>query len=1021
MDKPRIIEALTDLTNRFNNNLIYYKDARQSYNEHSCRIEYIDPLLQIFGWDVANTRGLQPQYREVIAENYSTSTDRPDYSLTLRGVTKIFVEAKKPSVNIIELPESAMQARKYGWNANHKIAILTNFEYLIIYDTTIVPRDGDSCIVAMYRKYHFSEYCDKYDELYELISRDTIYSGKFELFFVSDTAYDMQDAGQKMMVCERMRETAHKQRVDAYFLEDINRWRVALSNDLYLRGGHYQSLEILNDVVQDFINRVVFLRICEDKNLPLYHKLKETITDKTLLNVKIDELFKAADKRYNSGLFAGESVIFDLSNAVVADMIEGLYYPTSPYLFNIIEANLLGKVYELFLTEHLVLLPDGIIALTTKKENINRSVVTTPDEIVKYITSKTLDRICAGKNPDEIYRLRIADIACGSGIFLEAAFDYLHNYCVEWYAKNNPEQLIEIGNGFFKLPLEEKKKLMTSCIYGIDIDVHAVEIAKFSLLVKLIEDETSPSVVDSKPILPMLDNNVLHGNSLVDNDMLIGKRISDSDYTQLVPFSWDDINNGEQFDAIIGNPPYVSTEGLHALVPSVEFEAYKSGFKSAYKQFDKYYLFIEQSVEKVKDGGCVCHIVPNKFFKIESGKNLRNYIASQNILVSIDDFGDTQLFDDKTIYSSIILLELHPQHTFTYSRVSSPSVLWADENHDSVDLENSSLGDSAWRLTDDLETLSLLRSISSRAVPLGTHAEIFNGIQTSAERPVPIYWFSENEVVNETNDTVTIRRDSKEFKLEKALLKPYFKPTKKTERGLNSYSILSTDKRIIFPYDKNGRLIEHRVMENDYPGTYAYLKHYFNRLVPRSVADYGKRDVPNATAETWYQYGRTQALTAFIDTPKLVVGVLSKEPMYAYDANDMLIASGGTAGYCAISEKVSSPYALEYIQAWLSHPITERIIRTSGSDFEGGFVARGTFILQTLPFVELDLSLSNQKLLYDRVVEATQEIYRVNSLLSTRASKAEERSYLHRKRTLISEIEKLISLVYHLDFEGIES
>jgi hypothetical protein len=126
------IEQLKALADRFAANLYYYKDSRQAYNEHSCRVEYIDPFLQILGWDVANAKGLPPQYREVIAENYSTKTDRPDYSLTLRGVTKLFVEAKKPSVDVATLSGPALQARKYGWNANHKAVILTNFEYLVI-------------------------------------------------------------------------------------------------------------------------------------------------------------------------------------------------------------------------------------------------------------------------------------------------------------------------------------------------------------------------------------------------------------------------------------------------------------------------------------------------------------------------------------------------------------------------------------------------------------------------------------------------------------------------------------------------------------------------------------------------------------------------------------------------------------------------------------------------------------------------------------------------------------------------
>lgn len=87
-------EKLKDLVDRFSQSLPYFKDAANSYNEHSCRIEFIDPLLKLLGWDVANEKGLAPQYREVIAENYSNRTDCPDYTMTLRGVAKFFVEAK---------------------------------------------------------------------------------------------------------------------------------------------------------------------------------------------------------------------------------------------------------------------------------------------------------------------------------------------------------------------------------------------------------------------------------------------------------------------------------------------------------------------------------------------------------------------------------------------------------------------------------------------------------------------------------------------------------------------------------------------------------------------------------------------------------------------------------------------------------------------------------------------------------------------------------------------------------------
>lgn len=232
---------------------------------------------------------------------------------------------------------------------------------------------------------------------------------------------------------------------------------------------------------------------------------------------------------------------------------------------------------------------------------------------------------------------------------------------------------------------------------------------------------------------------------------------------------------------------------------------------------------------------------------------------------------------------------------------------------------------------------------------------------------------------------------------------------------MNSYSVLKTDKQIIFPYDDDGHLISIDNMRSSYPGTYAYLSAYYDRLVPKCVSDNGIRDVPNATADTWYQYGRTQALTAFINTPKLIVGVLSKEPMYVMDTNDILISSGGTAGYCAISKKEDSPYALEYIQAWLTNPITERILQIVGSDFENGFIARGTFVLSTLPFVELDFNVERQKAIYDRVVSASQEIYVINDELSTKPSKRIANLLQRKKDKLITEINNLIGEVYRLE------
>ncbi len=992
------IEALKQLVKRFDDNYREYK--KDTYNEHSCRDEFINPFLEILGWDVTNSKGLAPQYREVIAEYHASSSDRPDYSLTLRGVSKFFVEAKKPHVDISKEHSPAIQTRKYGWNAKHKIAVLTNFEYFIIYDTTMVPNDNDKCSVSRYRIYKYTEYVDKLDEITKLVSRDSVYSGEFDKYFGETFA----GAGSQ------------KQQVDVLFLKQINDWRVALSNELYSKGGRYTSLDVLNDVVQEFINQIVFIRICEDKNLPLYHKLKDTITDPATLQKELEVLFRDADKRYNSGMFSGEYIIFDLNNSVIADMIRGLYYPQSPYLFSIIEPNMLGKIYEMFLTEQLTILDNGKIGLAQKKDCLNRSVVTTPTEIVKYMVEKTLSRLCDGKTPDEICELNIADIACGSGVFLEEVFQYLQSYCVEWYLENDKSHLIEIDNGGYKLPLEEKKKLLCSCVYGVDIDIHAVEVAKFSLLIKLIENETAPSVKAVTPILPDLSINILHGNSLVSDAELKGIKCTGEQLVEIVPLNWDEISVNS-FDAIVGNPPYVTTEDIHSLIPAPEFEIYKKKYKTAHKQFDKYFIFLERALQKVKEDGYVCYIVPNKFFKIGAGAKLRDHIAKAKYLVSLDDFGAAQLFEDKTIYSSIIFMQKKAQENFKYTNVDSANNLWLGKPTDSIELNSSLLDELPWKLTLDFEFLEILKKIEPVSAPLKQFAEIFNGIQTSAERPQPIYWFSGEEIISEDDYTITVKKDEKVYSIEKKILKPYFKPTKKAEKGLTTYSCLTTDKKIIFPYDSEGHLIPIEKMKADYPGTYAYLLDYYDRLVPKCVSNEGIRDVPNATADTWYQYGRTQALTAFIDTPKLIVKVMAKDnPMYAMDKADMLIASGGTAGYCAVAKKSGSCYDLEYIQAWLANSYTEKIFNIVGSDFEGGFISRGTFVLSSLPFVMLNFDDPKQKALYDRVVEASREVYSVNNKLGSKPSKQVETTLIRKKTALIKEIDELISRVYRLEF-----
>jgi len=983
----------TSVVKHFGENIQYYKSKKNSYNEDSCRIEYIDKLLSFFGWDVNNEQNVQPQYREVIVEKFDENMNRPDYTLTYRGITKLFIEAKKPSVDILNSIDSIMQTRKYGWNAKHKISVLTNFEFLVIYDTSLVPLNSDDFSVGLFRKYHFSEYISKYDEIHQLLSKQSIYDGSFDLHLST-------------LIIENER---HYKYVDDYFLEKMNKWRIKISNDLYeTNSSKYSDLGFLNDSVQRFINKLVFLRICEDRNLSKYHKLKDISQMNDKLINRLNELFMEADLKYNSGLFKLNEITFDLSNYNIMEIIEDLYYPQSPYMFNIIEPNILGKIYEMFLTESLVI--DGNkIVLAKKKECINRSIVTTPVEIVKFMVGDSLGKILEGRTPDEIQEMKFGDIACGSGIFLEEIFDYISNFFINWYLLNKPDILEYSDRGLYKLPISIKRDILKNCIFGIDIDLQAVEVTKFSLLIKLLEGETRATIENDLPILPVIDLNIQCGNSLIDEGQLSIFEFKHSDLYEIVPFNWENIVIDKPFDLIIGNPPYVKTEDMHNLLNEVEFNVYREFYTSAYKQFDKYFIFIERAIKHLNQDGYLSFIVPNKFQKIGSGLKLREILSENKPLIEIYDFGDTQLFKDKTIYSSILTYKKSSDDTFVYKTITNLHDLLIGNFVSETRMRVSNLNNDLWSFNADI----YLKEIKDKVKPITNFVDIFNGIQTSAERPKPIYWFTSNEIYSSDESNYYIRKNGKSYKIEKEITKDYFKPVTKVEKGLNSYSKLITNKVIIFPYNKRGKLINHFEFQQDFPGTFEYLMDNYEKLVPKQVnPEIGTRDVPRADNQTWYQYGRTQGLTAFIDVRKLIVGVLSREPMYIIDDDDMLISSGGTAGYCAITLKDDCPYSLEYIQAWLSASITEKIIRDYGSPFEGGFISRGTSVLKKIKIYPLDLNNSEDYSIHEFIVSNSNEISQINNLLSIEDNRLKCKILEDRKLKLIKDIDDTIVNIY---------
>jgi type I restriction-modification system DNA methylase subunit len=911
------------------------------YNETLLRSDFLDPLFELLGWDIKNSAGKPTNEREVILEeplkaNASENSKKPDYTFRLFSERKFFLEAKKPHVKIESSNDSAKQVRRYGFTAKLKISVISNFEYLVIYDTSVKVDKDDTFQKALVKKYHYTEYESRFEEIKTLLGKDSVYSGQFET--------EWQDIETQI----------NQYSVDTLFLQQINGWRKALGAEIY-KHEPLISEHQLNDAVQSYLNRILFLRVCEDRNLEVYQTLLQFANAQDFK--ALISKFEQADKKYNSGLFDQilKDKIVENVSSVFWTIIKQLYYPESPYSFAVFSSDILGNIYEIFLSEKLAI-RNGSILLVKRPENVDRDIITTPTFIINDILRNTIQPKCAGKTDAEILKLKFADIACGSGAFLLEAFQLLNDILIDYYLKADKTKLIQTSIHTYKLPLKTKRELLLKCIYGVDKDYNAVEAAKFGLMLKLLEGEDVTSTNTTKPVLPDLANNIFFGNSL-----LSPKQITKAqDEVAINPFDFGEL----RFDVIIGNPPYLKPEDMKNITP-LELPLYKSSFNAAYKQFDKYFLFIEQGLNLLSDDGVLGYIVPSKFTKVGAGKKLREAISTTGNLRSIVSFGANQIFADKTTYTCLLILSKQPQKTFQYAEVKSLKK-WKVRSADALKYatkETATLDNEVWALVPPELTDAYNKIIgqSMKLVDLVGEENIFNGIQTSANE---VYIFTP---IREDGKHYYFTKKGIEYKVEKDITKPYFQ-TSSGGDNLNTYRTFKPNARVVFPYTstKTGvAVIPLATIRKKYPSAFDYLQKH------KAVLDNPKRDIKPepASSDEWHRYGRHQSLDSCGLPEKIIVGVLSVGDKYAVDCHGTLISSGGTAGYCVVAIPGDSAYSIYYIQAVLNSKYLEWFSALYGEVFRGGYIARGTKVLKNLPIRTIDFANAKEKALHDNIVK----------------------------------------------------
>ena len=650
MSTPSFPIEVAELVARFAEQAEHY---RATYNETQVRVDFIDPLFVALGWDVRNEKGNAEAYRDVVHEDkvrVEKETKAPDYAFRIGGTRKFFLEAKKPGVSLKGDPKPAYQLRRYAWSAKLPLSILTDFEELAVYDTRVKPAVGDRASVARVFYCTYDEYEQRWPDLWERFSHEAVRKGRFDAYA----------EGTK-----KKRGTAE---VDQAFLEEIEGWRRTLAANLRLRNPSLTTAD-LNYAVQQTIDRIIFLRICEDRGIEPYGLLRDAAKGKDVY-AELLKRFRRADERYNSGLFhfsdepgrreAPDTLTpsLKIDDAKLKPILANLYYPQSPYEFSQIPADLLGQVYEQFLGK--VIVPKGVTQIeVVEKPEVRKAggVYYTPTYVVDYIVGHTLGRLLEGKTPRQAAGLRVLDPACGSGSFLLGAYDHLLKWHLGQYAadpdasrRGKSPKIYEVPGGW-RLTTAEKKRILLANVFGVDIDPQAVEVTKLSLLLKVLEGETAQSIdaalslFHGERALPDLSANIKCGNSLIGPDFYDSAAAADLDAEaryKVNAFAWADefpyaVKAGG-FDAVIGNPPYLSFSGRQAVEMTPEVADYYHSHFHTEGWHTAHGLFMQQAARLTRR--CVAYIVPDQVGHLADYGGLRALIRSKLPLVRVRYWGE---------------------------------------------------------------------------------------------------------------------------------------------------------------------------------------------------------------------------------------------------------------------------------------------------------------------------------------------------------------------------------------------
>ena len=660
--------------------------------EEGTKKDFITPLFRALGWDVENDKSLD----EVINEE-RVSKGRVDYSFRINGIPKFFLEAKALNKGLDEIKDSS-QAINYAWHKGTSWAVLTDFQTLVIYNAEVKDNNLSN---ARFKTLTFDQFVEHFEELW-LLSKPAFDEGLLDKAALS--------WGKKL----------RKTKVGDQLLSELMRHRTLLSKNIVKNNASKNLSEAeVDEAVQRIIDRLIFIRTAEDRNIepPTLSPLVREIEDKKRgkATAALNGVYRKFDETYNSKLFTFNASdltqrhlceTLEIDNDTLLQVIKGLYSSLdglTHYDFSAIDADVLGNIYEQYLS-HILKKTDKRAKVENREAHRKeQGIYYTPTYIVDYIVRNTLGEMLKNKKPAEADKLKVLDMACGSGSFLLKAFDVLDEYYKKKdknYAQSKLDARTEASR------ITRKTQILRNNIYGVDLDPKAVEIAQLNLLLKAAE---------TRHRLPDLRENVKCGNSLIDDPAIAGGRA----------FNWNDefpeIMKDGGFDVIVGNPPY------GAELKSAEMKYLQRKYPLNAGRLDTALLFIERAVSCLKTGGYLGFIVPVRWIVGTYSRKLREYLLSNTNIVQIVYFS-SHVFSDAKIDTIIIILKKtrkleHTRVTFAKEFSTIPNA----EVH--FDQEAWLSGNFEFYIFLDTQSKKLIAKMDTKGTRLGNLTTGFLGIQ----------------------------------------------------------------------------------------------------------------------------------------------------------------------------------------------------------------------------------------------------------------------------------------------------